>query len=130
MDATPSRWWDYFTALLGDTSPSAAAAALGIAKSSVSRWRTGDSHPRAETVIVIARTYQSNPLHALIAAWYISVQEAADMSVNASGIVSTLSDAELLRELLRRVGDDGDLAHPTLVAPLGDPASPPGDDVT
>lgn len=99
---TAQGWWDYFIATAGTADGATIAAAAGVSTPQVSRWKTGINRPDADKVVRFARHYGKPPLEGLIAAGYISVQEAGAI-VTVPRPVEELSDDELLAEIRHRM---------------------------
>ena len=72
-------WGDYVRRVSGNATQVQIAETLGMDQTSVSRWLTGRIVPRAETVITVARTYSRSPVEALIAAGYLTTDEAGQV---------------------------------------------------
>jgi transcriptional regulator with XRE-family HTH domain len=78
------------------------AATAGIDQTGVSRWLSGRSVPRIESVIRFARNLDRSPIEALVAAGYLTAEEAGvDPELEVS--VRDLATDDLLAELRRRV---------------------------
>ena len=85
-------WWDYVFRIAGrEVRQKDIADRLGLEQSAVSRWKRPNAMPSAETVVKFARQYGRPPVEALIAAGYITEQEAG-------APVGTFSAADLSTE--------------------------------
>lgn len=101
-----TRWWDYITEIIGDSTYSHAATKAGIDKSAFTRWKKG-ARADPDFVVKIARAYNANVLEALVAAEFITEAEAKLQEIKVGGI--TLNDAsnqQLLDEIMRRLDSE------------------------
>lgn len=101
-----TRWWDYITEIIGDSTYSQAATKAGFDKSAFTRWKKG-ARADPDFVVKIARAYDANVLEALVAAEFITEAEAKLREIKVGGI--TLNDAtneQLTDEILRRLQAD------------------------
>lgn len=102
--------WPEYVRRVTRSMPQAKAAELtGIAQTNIGRWLRGETEsPLANTVVAFARRLGESPLEALVAAGYITPDEAGAGVVERQGLRS-YSTRQLLDELDRRVidGDDG-----------------------
>jgi hypothetical protein len=74
----------------------------GVHAAAVGRWIRGETDaPRAESVVAFARALGLPPVEALVAACYITRDEAAH-AITVRNAISEYSDVELLEELTRR----------------------------
>jgi hypothetical protein len=73
---------------------------LGIAGTMFSRWKRLESMP-APRVIELARAFKADCVEGLVAAGYLTEDEAA--SAGTAGAVRAASDKSLIEELHRRV---------------------------
>ncbi|MGA4989958.1 helix-turn-helix domain-containing protein [Nonomuraea bangladeshensis] len=87
-------WWDYVQKITEGASQPAIAERVGIAQSSVNRWKT--VIPKSENVISFAKAYGRPPLEALQAAGLVSDEDVAITQVSLD--YEGLSDAELAAE--------------------------------
>ncbi|QBZ30797.1 XRE family transcriptional regulator [Corynebacterium diphtheriae subsp. lausannense] len=98
-----TRWWDYITGIIGDSTYSQAATKAGFDKSAFTRWKKG-ARADPDFVVKIARAYDANVLEALVAAGFITEAEAKLQEIKVGGI--TLNDAsnqQLLDEIMHRL---------------------------
>jgi transcriptional regulator with XRE-family HTH domain len=72
---TEAVWWRYVMTVTGNAPQKDIASATGIDQSSISRWQRGNTTPRAEAVVALARAYGRSPVEALVAAGYLSSSE-------------------------------------------------------
>lgn len=110
----PETWWEYVERIAGVVDQKVIAQAAGVTGGQVSRWKKGDK-PGAEPVIHFARCYNRPPTEALIAARFLSEDEASgtailDLSVrDMSPDALALEIGSLVTELRRRIpGDQGE----------------------
>lgn len=68
-------WWTYLSDLMGDDTPTVAAKNAGISASNFTRWKQG-ARADPDFVVKLARAYQANVLEALVAADFITEEEA------------------------------------------------------
>ena len=97
-------WWTYVERVGGGVAQKELAARSGIEATAFTRWKQGQNRPRAEQVVQFARAYGKAPLEALIAAGYITAEEAYEVVVLEASI-EDFSDAALLAEIDRRLHD-------------------------
>lgn len=86
----------------------------GINHSTIRRQLTGEGELTAPVVVEIARAYEADVIEALIAAGFISFNDANKYAVGAS--LKSASDKELAQEILRRAMTGE--ATETLTAPM------------
>ena len=106
-----TTWWGYVQSLIGDDAYSTAADRAGFDKSAFTRWARG-AGAAPEFAVKLARAYGASPLPALVASGLLTEGEAdtREVAVGTRDALRRASDADLLRELLRRVDDVGALA--------------------
>ena len=122
-------WAEFLTAVAGPDAPTAnqseIARVAGVSTATVSRWVSGDSRPKAEQVIGVARAYDVSPLLALVAAGYLEQAEVeGELEVPRALAIGEYTDLELAQEMLRRVDRGGsalleqpvDVDHPAWAA--------------
>ncbi len=99
-----ATWWRYVVTVTGNATQKDIAAATGIDQSSISRWQSGANTPRAEAVVTFARTYRRSPVEALVAAGYLSSEDAGVVEMTTlTGDLTRVSIDSLLDEIRRRV---------------------------
>jgi transcriptional regulator with XRE-family HTH domain len=101
-------WADFLTAVAGPNAPtsnqSEIARVAGVSTATVSRWVSGDSRPKAEQVIGVARAYNVSPLHALVAAGYLEQAEVeGEVEIPRALAIADYTELELAQEMLRRI---------------------------
>ena len=94
-------WADYTRRITAGATQAEIAARTGIEQSSISRWRQGRNTPRAELVVAFARSYERNPVEALIVAGYLDRNEVGGV-IELETSLSAVSTDQLLDELRRR----------------------------
>ena len=98
-----SNWWKYLEPILQGQSFSEAAKIVGINSSNFTRWKKG-TRADPDFVVKIARAYNRNVLEALVAADFITEEEAGlkerDSSVSD---LRTATGEQLANEVLRMV---------------------------
>lgn len=102
----------------GDTR-NAVAERAGIVQSTLNR-QIDKGELKPEMVVAIARAYGAPILPGLVACGLITEQEAA-IKARSDSILEALAkaeDADLVREVLRRIEDDGAELHTMLDEPL------------
>lgn len=102
--AAVTDWHRYVMRLIGDDNAQVAAEKCGITPSSFSRWKHGQAaDPR--NVVLVARAYGGNVLEALVAAGFITSEEAGLQLVQfgAEEAVRSVASGVLLDELRARL---------------------------
>ena len=100
--ANENNWAEYVDHAISGVSQAHIAEKTGLAQSAISRWLRGDTDaPRAEYAVIFARALDRNPIEALIAAGYITAEEAG-AKLDVKTPLSEYSNYELIRELARR----------------------------
>lgn len=94
-------WADYTRRITAGATQAEIATRTGIEQSSISRWRQGRNTPRAELVVAFARSYDRNPVEALIVAGYLDRNEVGGV-IELETSLSAVSTDQLLDELSRR----------------------------
>lgn len=94
-------WADYTRRITAGATQAEIATRTGIEQSSISRWRQGRNTPRAELVVAFARSYDRNPVEALIVAGYLDRNEVGGV-IELETSLSVVSSDQLLDELRRR----------------------------
>ena len=110
---TYPTWSDYLQAIAGDDTGRQIAQKTGNSESTVSRWRSGAYLPEPRQAVAVARIYARNPIEALIAAGYLTEDEAG-ISVETPRALQlrAFTDIELAREIVRRSDTGGILDEP------------------
>jgi hypothetical protein len=100
-----SDWSSYVNALTQGESQDAVGAKVGVAGSTISRWRkTGSKPGQPAEVAAFALAYQRNVLEAFVAAGFLTPEEAGTPPGPAMDL-SLIPSAALARELTRRLDD-------------------------
>jgi transcriptional regulator with XRE-family HTH domain len=97
-------WAEYVRRVAPDKAQTEIAALAGVDQTGVSRWLSGQSVPRVESVIRFARSLGRAPIEGLVAAGYITPEEAGakpDLEIS----IRDLPTEALLAEIRRRVGE-------------------------
>lgn len=89
----------------GGATQSEIAAASGVYPSNVSRWKHSKSVPSLEALIRFARHYGRSPVEGMVAAGFITSDEASATISVATGGIADLPNAELIAEIARRLGE-------------------------
>jgi len=95
-------WPEYVRRISGGATQAQIAERIGVGRLSVCNWLHGKTRPKAETVISVARAYRRSPVEALIAASYLSSDEAehpVEIRVSLAEVDSRDLGAEVLRRL-------------------------------
>jgi len=96
-------WWQYVERVTDGASQVAIAAATGLDKTTVWRWKARKANPKPEAVIDLARAYNRPITEALAAAGFISRDEAGITEVPVKIDLSELDNDDLLEEVRRRM---------------------------
>lgn len=109
---------EWLARVAGEDSTNAIATTAGIYTATLAKQiKRGRLSP--EVIISIARGYKSPVLDALVSCEYITAEEAGlKERIGLEDALQGANDEQLLRELLRRVDEEGSLEHPTLVQPV------------
>lgn len=75
MGMSTTDWWTYLSDLMGEDTPTVAARKAGISASNFTRWKQG-ARADPDFVVKIARAYEASVLEALVAADFITEEEA------------------------------------------------------
>lgn len=94
-------WWEYVERVAQTTRQRDIAERVKIDATNVTRWKNGQV-PKADMVAAFARAYNRPVLEAFVAAAFITPKEARERPAAAPSL-DTLSDAELLAEVARRL---------------------------
>lgn len=98
------RWSTYIDATSGGAKNSEIARRVGVDPATVGRWRTGMTDPNPRQVVAYARAFDRPSVEALIAAGYITAEEAGvPVSDAPADPLAGVSTRNLLAEALRRV---------------------------
>lgn len=97
-------WAEYVTRVTADLPQKHVADLTGMDQTGISRWRHGRNVPRAENVVAFAKSLGLRPIEALVAAGYLT-HEDADGVIEVHTSLSGFTDDELLAELRRRMID-------------------------
>ena len=95
-------WPEYVRRISGSATQAQIAARIGVGRLSVCNWLHGKTRPKAETVISVARAYHRSPVEALIAAAYLSPDEA-DEPIEIRSSLADIDGGDLGTEVLRRL---------------------------
>lgn len=96
-------WSEYVRRVSGGRGQLDIAAKTGLAQTNIGRWIRGESViPKAESVVAFARAYGQPPVEALVAAGYITAEEAGARARAKKTPLKEYSEVELLEEVLRR----------------------------
>jgi hypothetical protein len=99
------EWSAYVRRVVGTMNQIDIAARTGLAQTNVGRWLRGaPGQPRANSAVQFARAFDQSPLEALVAAGYLTAEEANATVIMRPGL-SEYSPAELLAELSGRFSD-------------------------
>lgn len=99
------RWADYVRDITHGDNGLAIQARSGVHQSTISRWYsdTNPQRPSAVAVVAIARAYGANVVESLVAAGFVSDDEAKLREARPS--LRGVETSELMRELARRTGE-------------------------
>lgn len=103
------NWQQYVRRVTRNMTQSRIADLTGAAQTNIGRWLRGETPaPKAESVVAFARALGHEPLEALIAAGYLTPEEAG-ATVKVSPSLAGITTRQLLDELDRRIvsGDGG-----------------------
>ncbi|AEK07864.1 transcriptional repressor [Mycobacterium phage Yoshi] len=95
-------WWTYLKTVADTEDGRTIAEAAGVSPPQVSRWKTGANRPDADKLVRFARHFRNPPVAALVAAGYLTSDEAAEI-IEINRDVESLTDEELIAELQRRM---------------------------
>ena len=96
-------WSDYVRRIAGELNQLEIAAKTGLAQTNIGRWMRGEHVvPKAESVVAFARAFDEPPVEALVAAGYITAEEAGARARRQKTPLKEFSEVELLEEMLRR----------------------------
>lgn len=100
------NWWSYIEQHARGDSKATIAVAAGVSAPTVSRWSTGQQGVDPQNAARFARSYGRPVLEALVAAGFLTSQEA-DERPSATPSLNTLTDDELLAEVKTRLTERG-----------------------
>lgn len=96
-------WSDYVRRIAGGLNQLEIAAKTGLAQTNIGRWMRGEHViPKAESVVAFARAFNEPPVEALVAAGYITAEEAGARARKAKTPLREYSEHELIDELSSR----------------------------
>jgi transcriptional regulator with XRE-family HTH domain len=98
-------WWQYVERVTQGATQVAIAAAAGVDKATIYRWKAGISLPKPEIAIRLARAYRRPVTEALVASGAITAEEAALTEVVVEADVRDLANEALVEEIKRRLED-------------------------
>lgn len=97
-----NAWTYYVQRLTKGLTQTETAAKTGIAQTNIGRWLRGEpGAPKAESVVALARAFGEPPIEALLAAGYITAEEAG-AAIEIRTPISEYSAVEHLDELRRK----------------------------
>lgn len=97
-------WWNYVSEVAGGATQRSISVRTDIEQSAISRWKRGKGIS-VESVIKFARAYGRPPVEAIIAAGYITADEAGvPISVQNNPPLDEIPTEELHEEIGRRLG--------------------------
>ena len=103
LSCMAESWWQYVERVSEGATQVAIAAAAGVDKATVYRWKAAISLPKPEIAIRLARAYQRPVTEALVAAGAITAEEAALTEVVIEANVRDLDNQALVEEIKRRL---------------------------
>ncbi|MCF3939961.1 helix-turn-helix domain-containing protein [Gordonia tangerina] len=95
-------YWEYLVRITDGASGVAISRAAQVDAGNISRWKSGKTRPSAEAVVKIARVWKRPPVEALVAAGYLTANEAGG-TVEIAQSIADLGDDELLTEIRKRM---------------------------
>lgn len=95
-----NNWWSYVEEVTRDAQQVAVAIHADIDKSHITRWKQGHE-PGVHFVVKFARAYGRNPLEAMVAAGFITADEAQLREVRVGA--EDLTDDQLIDEIRARM---------------------------
>lgn len=103
LSCMAESWWQYVERVTNSATQVAIAAAAGVDKATVYRWKAGRSLPKPEIAIRLARAYGRPVAEALVASGAITAEEAAITEVVTQADVQALDNQALVGEIKRRL---------------------------
>lgn len=97
-------WPAYLRRVSAGATQAQVAAQVGVGRLSVCNWLRGTTHPKAETVIDVARAYRRSPVEALIVARYLEPSEAVEPVVIRASLTDARAD-DLGAEISARLAE-------------------------
>lgn len=94
-----NTWLGFVLDVVGDAPQAEIATRTGLNQATVSRWLSGRRSVTAESAILFARGYQVNPITALVAAGYLTAEEA---DLPRAWLLDQVPTSRLIGELARR----------------------------
>jgi len=102
------EWSAFVRRVSGGKNQLEIAAKTGLAQTNIGRWLRGESVlPKAQSVVAFARAYGQSPIEALVAAGFITAEEAGVKVRKTRPNLSEYTEEELLEDLRRRVIERG-----------------------
>ena len=96
-------WTSYVRRVASGLGQLEIAAKTGLAQTNIGRWlRSEPVIPKAESVVAFARAFNEPPIEALVAAGYITAEEAGAKARKSKTPLREYSEVELLEEMLSR----------------------------
>lgn len=95
-------WPEFLRRIADGQTQAQIAERIGIGRLSVSNWLRGNTRPKAETVIAVARVYRCSPIEALLAAAYLTTDEV-DPKIEIRVSLADLPAGVLAGEVHRRL---------------------------
>ncbi|MBG9328404.1 hypothetical protein I4J35_05995 [Corynebacterium belfantii] len=98
-----TQWWTYVESVIGDDNFKTASQKARFNQSAFTRWKRGaDADPAF--VVKFARAYGKNVLEALVAAEFITAEEAALKEVSTGGVLlESATDEQIASVVLKRM---------------------------
>lgn len=94
-------WGDYVRRVTASRTQKDVGTATGLDPTAISRWLRNQNVPRAEKAVLFARALGESPLEALIAAGYLTPEEAG-ATTKVRTALREFSFDEIVSELRRR----------------------------
>lgn len=97
-----SNWWSYVQKVSGSATQAQIADHSGISQPVVSRWKSGDGAPSADSAVQFARAYGRPAVEALVAAGVLRPSDATK-AIRVDRNLEDFSARELVEEIYRRI---------------------------